>query len=211
MNLTNAMQIHVDGKRAVQVKIGGRVVWGLPDGYSPLDHIETDGETQYLDTGFKPNQDSRIVCEFMYLGGNGIYGTRYSTSARNFALRVINSSWQPGYGATLGSTGIDSDKQWHVADQNKNVFYIDGELGREFEYTTFTGPKTITLGGINANNKFYYGEGRYRLCQIYDNGAIVRNLIPCKNDAGEVGMYDTVGSTFYGLTTTAAAAASEEV
>ena len=170
----------------------------LPKGYKELDYIETTG-TQWIDTGFIPNQDSRIVCEFMYGGsGNGVYGTRTSTASNNFAMRVINGAWQPGYRTVLGSTGIAADAtDWHIADQNKNLFYVDGVLFYEFEYATFTAPKSIALGGINANNKFYYGSAKYRNCQIYDNGVLVRDLIPCQNPKGDAGMYDTLNNKFY--------------
>lgn len=198
MSLTNAKHLTIDGKNAVRLEIGGGVAWkGLPSGYTPLDYIETTG-TQYLDTGFIPNQDSRIVCEFMYAGGDGIYGSRTSTAANNFALRAISGVWQPGY-RTLGSTGIAFDTTgWHVADQNKNLFYVDGVLGYEFEYADFTSPKSIILGGINANNKVYYGKGRYRSCKIYDNDVLARDFIPCANADGDIGMYDTLNATFYG-------------
>lgn len=198
VDFDNVRHLTLQGQNVVRLDMGGSPVWkGLPDGYKMLDYIEATG-TQYIDTGFVPNQDSRIVCEFMYKGGDGIYGTRTSTASNNFALRVINSAWQPGY-SVLGATGIPSDqKDWHIADQNKNVFSIDGEVGREFEYVTFKAPKSIALGGINAGNKFYYGQGRYRSCQIYDNGVLVRDFIPCKNADGEIGMYDTVNAVFYG-------------
>lgn len=183
----------------------------LPAGYTQLEYIETTG-TQWINTGFIPNQDSRILCEFMFKGGVGIYGTRQSTTLRNFAVRVINSAWQPGYNAKLGSSGIKSDTtEWHVADQNKNMFYIDGVLGYEFEYAAFTAPKSIALGGINANNSFYYGQGKYRFCQIYDNGVLVRNLVPCKDPDGVVGMYDTLNSKFYGNAGTGDLVAGAEI
>lgn len=198
MDFTDIKRFTVDDKRAVQLEIDGETVWrGLPRGYTELDYIEVTG-TQYIDTGFVPNQDTRIVCEFMYLGGNGVYGARYSTSSRNFCMRAISSKWQAGYNNKLGSSNITTDTtKWHIADQNKNIFYIDGVLGFEFEYAEFTAPKSIILGGINANNSVYYGEGRYRACRIYDNGTLVRSLIPCKNPNGVIGMYDTVNAKFY--------------
>lgn len=200
MNLDNVKHLVIGGKSAVRLEIGGSVVWkGLPSGYTRLDYIETTG-TQYIDTGFIPNQDSRIVCEFMYGGsGNGIYGTRTSTASNNFALRVINGKWQAGYNDELGSTIIASDStDWHIADQNGNVFTIDGEYGYGFVYDKFTAPKSISLGGINANNKFYYGSAKYRNCQIYDNGVLVRDLVPCRDADGNIGMYDTLNAVFYG-------------
>ena len=168
MSFRDAQKLSINGKEIVRLISGGNLIWQrLPEGYTELNYIETTG-TQHIDTGIIPNQDTRIICEFMYLGGNGIYGARTSTASNNFALRVINGKWQPGY-SILGSTEIASNTtQWHTADQNKNVFSIDGVVGREFDYAEFTAPKPIILGGINANNAVYYGEGRYHKCVIYD-------------------------------------------
>lgn len=211
MNFDKVKHLTINGKSTVRLEIGDTLAWkGVPEGYKRLDYIETTG-TQYIDTGFIPDQDSRIVCEFMYMGGDGIYGTRTSTASNNFALRVINSAWQPGY-SVLGATGIPSDqKDWHIADQNKNVFSIDGVVGREFESVTFKAPKSIALGGINAANKFYYGQGRYRSCQIYDNGVLVRDLIPCMDADGNAGMYDTANAVFYGNAGTGEIVAGDEM
>lgn len=198
MNLTDAIAVTVEGRSAVRLAIDGAVVWGLPDGYAPVDYIQVTG-TQYVDTGFVPDQDSRIVCEFRYTGGTGVYGARQSTAYNNFAMRVINGVWQAGYNDALGSASIAANTtDWHIADQNKNLFYVDGVLGYEFDYAEFTVPKSIILGGINAKNAVYYGVGKYRACQIYDNGVLVRNLIPCVDPNGEAGMYDTVQGEFLG-------------
>lgn len=189
--------VRLYGKKITELKINNAVVWqGLPYPYIGLDYIEVTG-TQYIDTGFVPNQDTRIVCEYMWFDGNGIYGSRYTVSSRNFSLRVINNKWQMGYGNGVSTGEISSDKKWHTADQNKNVLYIDGVLCVEREYVTFTSPYSFAIGAIKAST-MYYGEGRYRVCKIYNNGVLVRNLIPCKDIDGNVGMYDTVNAKFYG-------------
>ena len=211
MNFTDAKRLTFGDKQIVQLAIDNGIVWqGLPRGYTELEYIETTG-TQWINTGFIPDQDSRIVCEFVRLGGDGIWGTRHSTASRNFALRGISSNFQPGYGDKLLSTGIALDTKWHISDLNKNIFSLDGVVAAEFEYVTFTAPKSIALGGINANNKFYYGEGRYRTCQIYDNDVLVRNFIPCKTEDGRIGMYDTQNAVFHGNAGTGEFIAGAEV
>lgn len=194
----NAKHLTIDGKSVVRLAIGEGVVWkGLPAGYTYLDYIETNG-TQYIDTGFILNQDSRVVCEYMYKGGNGVYGARNTVQTRNFSMRVINNAWQFGYGdGVTGSTMTADTTKWHIADQNKNVLYIDGNLAAEREYAVFTTPKTMAIGAIKAGS-IYYGMGRYRGCQVYDNGVLVRDLIPCKDADGNIGMYDTLNAKFYG-------------
>ncbi|MBQ4353596.1 MAG: discoidin domain-containing protein [Clostridia bacterium] len=41
-------------------------------------------------------------------------------------------------------------------------------------------------------------------CQIYDNGTLVRDFVPCVDYSGEVGMYDLVSAVFYGSSGTGA-------
>lgn len=45
-------------------------------------------------------------------------------------------------------------------------------------------------GDKDARLKMFY-------CKIYDNGTLVRDLVPCKNSSNVVGMYDLVNKTFY--------------
>ena len=35
-------------------------------------------------------------------------------------------------------------------------------------------------------------------CQIYDNGTLVRNFIPCQTTSGDIGLWDDANSVFYG-------------
>lgn len=171
--------------------------------YTEVEYIETTG-TQYINTGFYPNQDSRIVCEYMYFGGTGIYGARDNTSSDGFCMRVTNSKWQPQYNDGMKRTSIGSDStKWHIADQNKEVFYIDGDVGVEFDYADFDVPNPVIIGGTLGNKDgvptLYGGDCRYRACQLYDNGVLVRDLVPCyRNIDGEVGMYDKLNGVFYG-------------
>ena len=63
----------------------------LPSGYKRLEYIQSSG-TQYIDTGFKPNQDTGITIDFQL------------TSV---------SSWQCIVGAANNSSNTDSCSIWH--------------------------------------------------------------------------------------------------
>ena len=204
MILDNATHLTIDGKSAVRLEIGGRVLWkGLPGGYTRLDYIESTG-TQYIDTGFVPNQDSRAIVEFMYLkSSNGTYGSRDTTSSDGFCLRVNSQRWQPQYNNNMRTvTSPLPDNGWHVAEQNKNVWYLDGVAKWTATYAAFTAPHPFAIGGILANKSgvktLYEGYSRFRSCQLFDNGILVRDFVPCKNPEGETGMYDTLHAKFYG-------------
>ncbi len=199
MSLEKVKHLTINGKSAVRLEIGGSAIWkGLPSGYRRLDYIETNG-TQYINTGFTPNQDTRITCEILWKGGMNVFGARSTVSSRNFSVRVVDNRWQLGYGSDGGvTTGtILAEQVWQTVDINKNSLYIDGEFSVSRDYMTFTAPYPIALGAIRAGS-VYYGNARYRACQIYDNGTLVRDFISCKDPDGNIGMYDTVNAKFYG-------------
>lgn len=209
MNLENVKHLTINNRNVVRFSIGGSIAWkGLPKGYVQLDYIQSTGQnkmtdypdsTPYIDTGVIPNQNSRIICEFMFKSGTGIYGARTDTGHDNFAFRSSSSKWQGCYGTSLGPTGVASDTvTWHIAEHNKNLFYLDGVLLYTHTYEEFTPNKSIILGGINASNTVYGGTCLYRSCQIYAEDVLVRDFIPCKSPGGEIGMYDTLNAVFYG-------------
>ena len=197
MNLANAKHLTIGGKSVVRLSMGDGVVWkGLPQGYTKLDYIQATG-TQYIDTGFKPNQDSRMVCECLYYGGTGVCGARNAVSNNNFSIRIIYEKWQFGHGDKVWSTDALADTEWHTHDLNSNKYYLDGTLIGEAEYESFTCSYPIAIGAIKAGS-VYYGKGLYRDFKVYDNGVLVRDMIPCKDPNGNIGMYDTVNAVFYG-------------
>lgn len=203
MNFADTKHLTIGGKNAVRLEMGGGVVWkGLPSGYTPLDYIECTG-SQYVDLEFVPNQNTRIVCEFMLVENislSGIYGARKMVAEDDFSFRISANRWQPCYNNEYGTfTDVPVDiTQWHIADQNKNVFSFDGVVRKEFAYAEFTAPRPITIGAIKNNASVNYSKCRFRPTQVYDNGVLVRDVMPCIAPDGSIGMYDTVVAKFRG-------------
>ena len=54
----------------------------MPSGYTEVEYIESTG-TQYIDTGFTPNQDTRMLLDFQYTAGYRLAGveTRSNNTA----------------------------------------------------------------------------------------------------------------------------------
>jgi hypothetical protein len=204
MSLDNVKHLTIGGKNAIRLELGGGVVWkGLPAGYKRLDYIEVTG-TQYIDTGFIANQDTRLVCRIRQVGTTmHVLGARQAVATRNFSIRVVSKCWQIGYdsdgGVTTGPIAVKDD--WQTVEINKNSLYVDGEFSVSRAYVAFKTPQTLTLGAIKAGASsptMYYGTAKYRECQIYDNGVLIRDFIPCQNPDGKAGMYDLLNAKFYG-------------
>ena len=53
--------------------------------------------------------------------------------------------------------------------------------------------------------------GKIYSCQIYDNGSLVRDYVPCINNDGTIGLWDDVNSVFYGNAGTGSFTAGPEI
>ena len=176
---------------------GERVNVVLPSGYTRLTYIESTG-TQYIDTGFKPNNNTRVVLSAYNASTSSgwTYGAWDSSSSNQFAFSCLSTySFRYGSGGVQLTTLPVGDFE---VDQNKNAYNLNGTSGT-ITAQTFSCSHTMYLFAINANGAVSSGKftGRIKKCQIYDNGILVRDFVPCKNNVGVVGLYDIVNKTFY--------------
>lgn len=57
---------------------------------------------------------------------------------------------------------------------------------------------SIAIFGNNISNKIsQLTSMRLYSFELYDNGQIKRNFIPCKNSSGTIGLYDTINNKFF--------------
>ena len=175
----------------------------IPSGYAALPYIESTG-TQYIDTGFAPNQDTRVVIDFQSTqttGGWPIIGSRSSSSSNTytFGSTSTNNAWLSGYNTGSINSGVVEDAERHVADKNKNLLYLDGELIASSTYAAFTAPAAMRICRFYSADGDDNGYAKIKIysCQIYDNGTLIRDYIPCQLASGEVGLWDDVNSVFY--------------
>lgn len=177
----------------------------LPAGYTELSYIESSG-TQYVDTGFTPNENTRVTADFQAVSFSGtfnaVFGERNSSGANGIMLYAQNSTNQycALYGAqylAIPNVTLETTNR-HSCDFNKNSISLDGETVAA-GVQAFTGASTITLFCMNQDNlKALYGNFRLFSCAVYDNNVKVRDFVPCTDTSGEAGLYDLVGGTFYG-------------
>lgn len=170
-------------------------------GYTPCVYIESSG-TQYIDTGFIPNQDTRVVieCEFQIMGTNVyLYGAQESASSKTFGFRAYNTYYRTHYdnGSTGYSASVSYTGKFEI-DQNKNVTTLQGEHAVSRTYNSFECPNSLTLCGANQGGTII-GKSICKIysCKIYDNGSLIRDYEPCVTDGGVFGLYDKVNNLFY--------------
>lgn len=173
----------------------------LPSGYTELAYIQSSG-TQYIDTGFKPNNNTRVVMELLYTGSESIsneFGAWNSSNNASFiCLTTGKNNLYPFYGNTSKQVSANRTVR-HTVDMDKNVVKMNGTTMITFNQMSFQCIYPMFLccfnnAGVTTNMT----SMRIYSCQIYDNDALVRDFVPCINASGKVGLYDLVGKQFYG-------------
>lgn len=187
----------------------------LPSGYTRLSYIESTG-TQYIDTGFMPNQDTKIKVVVSDWSteekSTSLWGTQSSSSDRYdlyIASKNIYKSYYGGASVEFGASVSYADTV--TIERVGNVITI-GENSLTNTATTFACTTSLYLfahnnGGALANKASF----RMHSCQIYEKDTIVRDYVPCKNESGVVGLYDLVSATFYADAAGGAFVAGEDV
>lgn len=192
------------GYQRIEVPHRTVVVSKLPEGFTELAYIESSG-TQYIDTEFNPNQDSRVVLDAQMLEGSAptktqiYFGCR--SGGRYFEIYKASSSGQALYflynTGGVGEFSVDYTLR-RTVEINKNIATVDG-VSKEATYAAFQIGRSIFIGADNNDGTAASITSiRIYTCQIYDNGTLVRDYVPVKDANGNVGLYDIVESKFYG-------------
>lgn len=170
-------------------------------GYTRLKYIKATG-SQYINTGFKPNQDTTVEFSVLNAAANQYYFGAWNVAYNNGAFAYCNdpSNVYIGYDGQGGGTGSVITGN-HVIKLEKNIAYLDGAVFSSYTYTAFQVNYPLFLFGQNRAGQFFTNAdgGIYcEYCKIYDNGTLVRYLVPVmRNSDSTIGMYDTVNDVFY--------------
>ena len=211
------MQATIDGNRYI---FSGNSTSGyewvekpsrLPIGYTEVEYIQNTG-TSYLNIAFTPNQDTRVVCDMQLvtqtdyprLWGAGKWNNTNGIQP-NYEGGYFQMSW---FGKTSWTkyTSLPTNLNRHTYDVNKNYVYVDGTLLGTNTYTTMTASDPMAVFTyINSSrpstttdwNKEHF-RGKLWSFKVYDNGTLVRDLVPCiRDNDSKVGAYDIVNDVFY--------------
>ena len=180
----------------------------LPSEYTQVDYVTSSG-TQYIDTGFKPNNNSRVIAEIDFETSSSsayAFGYRDGAKTQKFAFSTAENSYIANYGTEekyLGKySGFDAfsypDKAFTV-DRNKTEFFINGvRLGKN-SAQEFTCEGNMYIFALNDNGTAgKFATLKLYSMQIYDNGTLVRDFVPCyKGVDNEAGLYDLLNGKFY--------------
>ena len=170
----------------------------LPDGYTQIEYIETTG-TQYIDTGFKPNQNTKFEVDLNVTNtGCHVFGARTAYLNKAFVLFwASNSDYciQMADSDFNGGT-FDTTKRYKVTMTSSQLF-LDDNLQASYSVGDFQCEQNAWLMSCYSSNSSEYARGKLYSAKIYDGNTLIRNFIPCKNSSGTIGLYDIVNSQFY--------------
>lgn len=166
-----------------------------------VDYIQSSG-TQYIDTGFIPNQNTRIVIDFQYTKndkGYRLIGSEHSAGTQQFRFGTSGgTSWLAGYGSSGRTTYGTCDTDRHTLDFNKNIVSLDDSVILEFEEQTFVAFDTAYVFSINSNSIADLAHARVFSCKIYDGDTLMRDFKPCQEGVdGTYCLYDAISKKYY--------------
>lgn len=174
----------------------------LPSGYTQIEYIESSG-TQYIDIGFIPNQDTRIIVDAQQTTAKQY--PRVFASGGVFSSGSVSVDYEEGsvyvkWGSTgMIKTSASSDNNRNIFDLNKNVLYINEVQIESTTYTSYQSSGNLYLFAYSGAQSSEIFAGKLFSTQIYDDGTLIRDMYPCYRESDStVGMYDIVNNQFYG-------------
>lgn len=179
----------------------------LPSGYTELEYIQSTG-TQYINTGFMPNGKSKIAMNLTPLSysSNACFfcarNEASATAGTTYTAFYISSNYYrfDFYGKSGQSDGVDAVGTNINIEASGGVCKIGSKTITNAASTAASSMPWILLASARTSSisdLANMATAKLYSCQIYDNGTLVRNFIPCKNLSGEIGLYDAVNGQFY--------------
>lgn len=204
----------------------------LPLDYQELSYVENAGNAIYFDTGWIPDASDFVIDMtgeitdasqgVWYMFGvnerDGNNATHESDIvARADSTKNITAYWceENVRRSTAINNIVDANTPLHVTfsagaaaatiAMNGNIKNIPNWGGTHYPYT-----RSLFLGALHhvSDNQYYNTNKYFKIyhCSITENGKLVRNFIPCYRKAdNKVGLFDTVGGSFYTASNTAGA------
>lgn len=175
----------------------------LPEGYTALEFISAgDDRDCWIDTGFQPNNNTRVLldCEVEKAASDATYFiglSQYEANA-NYQLRIAsaNQYCTSDFGADRKNFPVLPAGRYLV-DKDKNVCAIGGTVVTNAESAFQCASHLLLLASTTTAGIALASPGTVYSCKIYDDNMLIRDLMPCQDPAGGVGLYDLANATFY--------------
>ena len=193
---------------------GWKVFTGIP-----IEYLQSNG-APYIDTGIKLTSNSKIETKFKvptYTGNYPIFGASngkyfndgeisffYNTKDSQLIFEPVKPTsnttstivFQPNF-------VLDTD---YTVSMDKNLVTINNTSYATNWYSQYQGTRSCWIFGTNRSGNCY-GRTSSAGCiggntiiyyfKIYDNGTLIRDMVPVKDLSGVACMYDKVSGQFF--------------
>lgn len=166
-----------------------------------IEFIKSTG-TQYIDTGFKPNNNTRAVIVFEpdeSIKNGWYFGARTSTSSSDRFCLLSDDSGKKirsDFGSNNTNTNVSPSGKMTV-DKNKNVTTINGDQVFTSSNATFSTNYNLYLFAGNSGGEVFSPIPIYLYSfELYDNDVLVRDYAPVLDPEGVACLYDKVSEEY---------------
>lgn len=190
MDFSHVKAMTIPEGNVLRILSGSTVLWertGLPAEYQEVEYLESTG-TQYIDTGYYPNQNTKAYTKFI---SNTLNSGLYSASNKFTAYINTNGNWR--FGSTTVTITPRIGILYTSVQDKTGVIINETDVHNYGTVTDFTSTATLKLMFNSTGFK-----GKIYEFKLYDNDILVRNFIPCYRKIDDVaGLYDVVNDVFY--------------
>ena len=181
---------------AIEGASAGQYIWKKSEAC-----LESSG-TQYVDLGVKPNQNTKVEVDFEALSGSssdptvfGAWDTQISNAFMFIVSKTLGSCLS-FYGSNYKEHTLDMTDR-HTAVVDKNVTSVDGNTVITLASATFSTNYPMYLFAYNNKGNAGNVPSAIKIysCKVYDNGSLVRDVIPYVDGDGVACMYDKVSAS----------------
>ena len=178
------------------------------EGWKPS-YIESTG-TQYIDTGFKPNNNTSVEMKVLIPSSQDgkyvrFFEARNSISGVEGAFGILtfdddNQLLQLRYDFTANlSNGQLAEETEYVIRTDKNKMYVNDELKITQTASTFQTNYNLYLFGFHIPTELSSNQGIYRLFyfKLYDGDTLIRDFVPALDEDGVACVYDKISETYF--------------
>ena len=177
---------------------------GTFTGYTEVEYLRSDGSS-VIDTGFVPNEKSAAYIDVSMstlIATTVLFGSRVAQKNKAFNIFLLDTGARTRFdmGTVQQNESVSfANNARHTLKLDKGDCYVDGELKDSYSVEAFSGAYSVALFGIKEGTSQYnyLHEKTIYAFKAWDNGALVRDMLPIVRSDGEAGMYDHENGVFY--------------
>ena len=201
IDFINAHSISTNKGNIIKITRNNEILWQRPYKRQVMYIEATSG--QYIDIGLKATGNTDVYLEF---NGNlvNIFGSRSSWSSNAFSLNAGGGKRAFNYGnysqsVNLTSTISQTDNEWHKVSMVRGGICTIDSWSKTYGKYTFTTPNNLILFGCLTNGVMNSDSGSAKLSyfKMYEDGILVRDMIPVLDHYDIPCMYDKVTNQLF--------------